>query len=244
MRTHYENLQIAENASLDVIKGAYKFLSQKWHPDKNPKNRAEAERVSRILNEAYAVLSDPMRRKQHDNWIRAKRQEEATNKPRPDAQPDPEHSSAPAPDPSPRQSSSFLKRAWLMLLFTGALVMVLGVFPYQLLWGEFKWGYLAGLLFWLWVGRYTYVQLFRPEIVEEENLDEIARKNSEKEPRKRAYIFGWVVFFGAIPLSVAAMMVRGDEFVVAAFMSLFISAAVGLLGWSFYGLYLRATGRC
>jgi curved DNA-binding protein CbpA len=66
-------LQVAETASLEAIKGAYKFLSQNWHPDKNLDNRAEAERISRLLNEAYVVLSDPQRRKEHDQWIKSER---------------------------------------------------------------------------------------------------------------------------------------------------------------------------
>ncbi|MEQ9465593.1 MAG: RDD family protein [Haliea sp.] len=70
MRTHYDNLQVARNASPEVIKGAYKYLSQKWHPDKNPENREEAERNLRIINKAYEVLSDPELRIQHDRWIR------------------------------------------------------------------------------------------------------------------------------------------------------------------------------
>lgn len=69
LRTHYDNLQVSENASQEVIRGAYKFLSQKWHPDKNPDQRARAERITRILNDAYAVLSDPQRRREHDRWI-------------------------------------------------------------------------------------------------------------------------------------------------------------------------------
>jgi len=35
-RTLYSCLQVTEEASLEVIKGAYKHLSQKFHPDKNP----------------------------------------------------------------------------------------------------------------------------------------------------------------------------------------------------------------
>ena len=69
MRTHYDNLQVARNAGPEVIRGAFRQLSQKWHPDKNPDNHAEAERVSRIINQAYEVLSDPERRREHDRWI-------------------------------------------------------------------------------------------------------------------------------------------------------------------------------
>ncbi len=73
IRTHYDNLQVVETASLEVIKGAYKYLSQRWHPDKNPDQREQAEQITRIINDAYAVLSDPARRKAHDEWIAAQR---------------------------------------------------------------------------------------------------------------------------------------------------------------------------
>ena len=44
MRTHYDNLHVSEKASPEVIKGAYKALAQKWHPDKHPNQREKAER--------------------------------------------------------------------------------------------------------------------------------------------------------------------------------------------------------
>ena len=69
IRTYYDNLQVVENASPEVIKGAYKYLSQRWHPDKNPENREKAERITRIINRAYEVLSDVDKRRQHDAWI-------------------------------------------------------------------------------------------------------------------------------------------------------------------------------
>jgi len=69
IRTHYDNLQVTRNATDVVIRAAYKGLAQKYHPDKFVGARAEAERVMKILNEAYAVLADPTRRKQHDEWI-------------------------------------------------------------------------------------------------------------------------------------------------------------------------------
>ena len=69
IRTHYDNLQVTRNASEVVIRAAYKSLAQKNHPDKFDGGRDEAERIMRILNEAYAVLSDPARRKLHNDWI-------------------------------------------------------------------------------------------------------------------------------------------------------------------------------
>lgn len=70
IRTHYDNLQVVENASPEVIKGAYRYLSQKWHPDKNPNQREKAENNIRIINKAYEVLSDPIKRSEHNEWIR------------------------------------------------------------------------------------------------------------------------------------------------------------------------------
>lgn len=86
-RTHYDNLQVKETASDEVIKGAYRYLSQKWHPDKNPHNKHEAERILRIINQAYAVLSDPIKRKEHDDWI--KRQKDGVNEATQDPPPPP-----------------------------------------------------------------------------------------------------------------------------------------------------------
>jgi hypothetical protein len=83
-RTHYDNLQVAENASVEVIKGAYRYLAQKWHPDKNPNDRELAERNTKIINEAYQVLSDPTSRRQHDDWIREQRTLRETVSPQPE----------------------------------------------------------------------------------------------------------------------------------------------------------------
>ena len=69
IQTHYDNLQVARTASDTVIRSAYKGLAQKYHPDRFDGDPAHAERIMKFLNEAYAVLSDPVRRKEHDKWI-------------------------------------------------------------------------------------------------------------------------------------------------------------------------------
>jgi type II secretory pathway pseudopilin PulG len=74
-RTYYDDLQIQETASQEVIKGAYRYLSQKWHPDRNLNNMEEADRMLKIINNAYAILSDPIKRKEYDNWIVRQREE-------------------------------------------------------------------------------------------------------------------------------------------------------------------------
>jgi curved DNA-binding protein CbpA len=67
IHTHYDNLKTARNAPDEVIRAAYKALSQKYHPDKNP--RPDAARIMAILNASYAVLSDEVQRRRHDEWI-------------------------------------------------------------------------------------------------------------------------------------------------------------------------------
>ena len=49
-RPYYDNLQISKTASDEVIRAAYRALSQKHHPDKNPANREAAERVMKLVN--------------------------------------------------------------------------------------------------------------------------------------------------------------------------------------------------
>jgi hypothetical protein len=70
IHTHYDNLKVARGAPQEVIRAAYKALSQKYHPDKNPGDD-KAARIMAIVNTAYNTLSDPVRRKEHDEWIAA-----------------------------------------------------------------------------------------------------------------------------------------------------------------------------
>jgi hypothetical protein len=67
-RTHYDNLKVARDAPTEVIRAAYKTLSQKYHPDRHAGN-SKASRVMQIINSSYEVLSDPRRRRAHDDWI-------------------------------------------------------------------------------------------------------------------------------------------------------------------------------
>ena len=68
IHTHYDNLKVARNAPPEVIRAAYKTLSQKYHPDRNPGSK-DAVRIIQIINNAYEVLSDPVKRREHDEWI-------------------------------------------------------------------------------------------------------------------------------------------------------------------------------
>lgn len=77
LKTHYQNLQVAENASPEVLKGAYKYLCQKYHPDKatDDDQRDRYQGIIKIINSSYAVLSDPVRREKYDRWLCSKREE-------------------------------------------------------------------------------------------------------------------------------------------------------------------------
>jgi DnaJ-class molecular chaperone len=75
IHTHYDNLKVARNAPVSVIKAAYKALSQTYHPDKFQGNNEEAERITKLINTSYAVLIDPIKRANHDMWIKSKESE-------------------------------------------------------------------------------------------------------------------------------------------------------------------------
>ena len=61
----YKILGVERNASQDDIKKAYRALSLKWHPDRNP-GKADATAVYQSINAAYEILGDEGRRKEYD----------------------------------------------------------------------------------------------------------------------------------------------------------------------------------
>ena len=66
-RDYYEVLGINKNADDAAIKKAYRQLAKKYHPDMNPGDQ-EAEKKFKEASEAYAVLSDPDKRRQYDQF--------------------------------------------------------------------------------------------------------------------------------------------------------------------------------
>ncbi len=94
IHTHYDNLKVARNAPPEVIRAAYKTLSQKYHPDRNP-NSPNAIRIIQMINLAYETLSDPVKRQEHDEWINRAEAEGAETR-----------ESKPSPYPAPGESTS------------------------------------------------------------------------------------------------------------------------------------------
>src|SRR6267142_2464980 len=67
-RDYYEVLGVTRTAAVDEIKSAYRKAALKWHPDRNPENKAESEVKFRECTEAYTVLGDPQKRKVYDTY--------------------------------------------------------------------------------------------------------------------------------------------------------------------------------
>ena len=66
-RDYYEVLGVDKSADDATIKKAYRQLAKKYHPDMNPGD-AEAEKKFKEASEAYAVLSDPDKKRQYDQF--------------------------------------------------------------------------------------------------------------------------------------------------------------------------------
>lgn len=72
-RTYYDVLDLNQNASPAEIKAAYRKLALQYHPDKASRYGYSPEQAQKLftdLNEAYAVLSNPAKRKQYDQTLK------------------------------------------------------------------------------------------------------------------------------------------------------------------------------
>lgn len=67
-RDYYEVLGVSRTAAVEEIKASYRKSALKWHPDRNPENKTEAEIKFRECTEAYSVLSDPEKRQVYDTY--------------------------------------------------------------------------------------------------------------------------------------------------------------------------------
>mmetsp|Transcript_111998 Transcript_111998/g.349036 ORF Transcript_111998/g.349036 Transcript_111998/m.349036 type:complete len:230 (+) Transcript_111998:96-785(+) len=65
-RDYYGLLGVSRDANSVQIRAGYRWAAMKWHPQKNPSAKAEAEQRFRDIAEAYDVLINPLRRKTYD----------------------------------------------------------------------------------------------------------------------------------------------------------------------------------
>jgi molecular chaperone DnaJ len=67
-RDYYEILGVGRNAPPDEVKSAFRKAALRWHPDRNPDKKQEAEERFREVAEAYSVLSDQQKRAMYDRY--------------------------------------------------------------------------------------------------------------------------------------------------------------------------------
>jgi molecular chaperone DnaJ len=67
-RDYYEVLGVTRTATVEEVKSAYRKAALKWHPDRSPENKSEAEVKFRECTEAYSVLSDAQKKQIYDTY--------------------------------------------------------------------------------------------------------------------------------------------------------------------------------
>ena len=134
--SYYELLQVTPTADLEIITAAYRALIRRHHPDRNPSPSADA--TTKLLNEAWEVLSDPAKRTEYDRKLAAGSSSRPAPPPRPPNRPTQE-TPPPRPKPSPPRASQppgLLKRDDLGVL---TLVVILAIIASFILVAMFVW---------------------------------------------------------------------------------------------------------
>ena len=85
IRTHYQNLKVSRDASLQEIQSAHRALISQYESGWI-KGDSDAERIRRIIDKAFQILSDPVKRKEHDDWIASEEAPQIMSQPRADSQ--------------------------------------------------------------------------------------------------------------------------------------------------------------
>jgi DnaJ-class molecular chaperone len=67
IKTHYEALKVARDAPSDVIRAAYKAITQKFNAEHYPS--AEESRLMKSIHDSYGILSNPLKRAEYDRWL-------------------------------------------------------------------------------------------------------------------------------------------------------------------------------
>ena len=81
--TYYDILGLSPRATDADVRRAYRALALRWHPDRNPQNRAAATRYTALLNQSYAHLRTAPQRRAYDRYLMALAQPKALPAPAP-----------------------------------------------------------------------------------------------------------------------------------------------------------------
>ena len=100
----YKLLQVSENADQEIIQAAWRRLVLRYHPDRSTK--PNAREMTQRLNDAYAILGDPVLRAEYDRELRRRTSSSSsgtgqassrTSQNRPPSPPPPRRASEPEP---------------------------------------------------------------------------------------------------------------------------------------------------
>lgn len=82
MNDYYALLEVPPTATSAEIRRAYRRLARKYHPDLNKQAPDNDQRIKH-LNEAYAILSDPIKRAAYDSLRERRAQKPPQTRPQP-----------------------------------------------------------------------------------------------------------------------------------------------------------------
>ena len=138
--SYYELLQVTPTADLEIITAAYRALIRRHHPDRNPSPSADA--TTKLLNEAWEVLSDPAKRAEYDRTFAGGSSSRPAPPPRPPNRPTqetrPPRPKPPPPPPRASEPPGLLKGAWDDLGVL-TLVVILAIIASFILVAMFVW---------------------------------------------------------------------------------------------------------
>jgi hypothetical protein len=129
------------------------------------------------------------------------------------------------------QHLNWWMRIWLIFLLFVAFVIVFVAFPYALFSGEQIPSHFAVLCFWLAVGRYAYVGLFRPDIFEQEHREENELNRKYGNIAKQSFEYCLIFYAASTVLIFSFLMASSLDFEPSIYSALVVSVPVGFFAW-------------